>query len=322
MDKAKVIIAYPIGGEIIDYVKEHCELIDFDLNNPNRYEELKSKIKNAQGVIALGTPIDRALLEYSPNLKVVSNITVGYNNYDIEAMKEKGVIGTHSPGILDKTVADHIFALILATGRRIPSLDNFIKSGNWDSMENPSLFSKDINGAKLGIIGMGRIGEEVLKRAKGFEMEVKYFNRNRKIEIEKSMGIEYLEMDDLLKSCDFIVISTPLTDETFHLIGEDEFNLMKKDAILINTSRGPVVDEKALIKALQNKEIGGAGLDVFEQEPLAKDNPLLSMDNVVLSPHLAGGTKKTMDALAWNAAKCMVETLEGKIVDNIIPEMK
>lgn len=322
MDRPKVIIAYPIADEIMEYVKEHCELIDFDLENPNRYEELKSKIKYAEGVVALATPIDRELLNHAPNLKVVSNITVGYNNYDIEAMKEKGVIGTHSPGILDNTVADHIFALILATGRRIPELDKFVKSGSWDTMGNSNLFAKDIYGASLGIIGMGRIGEEVAKRAKAFNMDVKYFNRTRKLEFEKAQRITYLGMEELLMTCDFIVTSTPLTDETYHLMGEYEFGLMKTDAIFINTSRGPVVDEKALIKALQDKKIGGAGLDVFEQEPIAKDNPLLSMDNVVLTPHRAAGTKKTFEELAWNAAKCMVETLQGKTVKNIIPEMK
>ncbi len=322
MDKKKAIIAYPISDEIRNYVKDHCELIDFDLTNPNRYEELKSKIREAQGIIVLATPIDRDLLNSAPNLKVVSNITVGYNNYDIEAMKERGVIGTHSPGILDKTVADHILALILTVGRRINEQNDFIKSGKWNGMENSNLFSKDISGSQLGIIGMGRIGEEVAKRAKGFSMDVKYFNRNRKREVEESMGIGYLKMEDLLKTSDFIVISSPLTDETYHLIGQEEFSLMKEDAIFINTSRGPVVDEKALIKALENKEIAGAGLDVFEKEPLEKDNPLLLMDNVVLTPHLAGGTKKTMDALAWNAARSMVESLQGKRVDSIIPEMK
>lgn len=322
MTRAKVIIGYPLADEIIEYVKEHCDLIDLDLDNPNRYQEIKGAIKEAQGIIVLGTPIDKELLDHAPNLKVVSNITVGYNNYHIEAMKERKVIGTHSPGILDNTVADHIFALMLALARRIPELDNFVKSGNWNSMENAALFSKDISGAKLGIIGMGRIGVEVAKRAKGFNMDVKYYNRNRKVDLEESLNIAYLQMEDLLKTCDFVVVSTPLTDETYHLIGQKEFALMKEDAIFVNTSRGPVVDEKAMISALQRNEIGGAGLDVFEKEPIDKDNPLLDMKNVVLSPHLAGGTKKTMDALAWNAAKCMVETLQGQRVKNIIPEMK
>lgn len=322
MNKAKVIIGYPVADEIVEYVKDHFQLIDFDLTNPNRYRELKNNIKDAHGIIVLATPIDKELLKHAPNLKVVSNITVGYNNCEIDELKEKNVIVTHSPGILDNAVADHIFALILSAGRRIPELNDFVKSGKWDTMENSNLFSKDISGSKLGIIGMGRIGIQVAKRAKAFSMDVKYYNRNRKKDIEESMNIGYLEIDDLLKTCDFIVVSTPLTDETYHLMGEREFKLMKKDAIFINTSRGPVVDEKALIKALENKEIGGAGLDVFEKEPLEKDNPLLTMNNVVLTPHLAGGTKKTMDALAWNAARSMVETLEGKRVDSIIPEMK
>ena len=322
MNKAKVIIGYPVADEIVEYVKDHFQLIDFDLTNPNRYRELKNNIKDAHGIIVLATPIDKELLKHAPNLKVVSNITVGYNNCEIDELKEKNVIVTHSPGILDNAVADHIFALILSAGRRIPELNDFVKSGKWNTMENSNLFSKDISGSKLGIIGMGRIGIQVAKRAKAFSMDVKYYNRNRKKDIEESMNIGYLEIDDLLKTCDFIVVSTPLTDETYHLMGEREFKLMKKDAIFINTSRGPVVDEKALIKALENKEIGGAGLDVFEKEPLEKDNPLLTMNNVVLTPHLAGGTKKTMDALAWNAARSMVETLEGKRVDSIIPEMK
>ncbi len=323
MGKPKVLIGYPVKEEIQDFVKKHCEVVQLDYSKSITYEDIYEEIEDVEGAVVLITPIDEKLLERAKKLKVVSNITVGYNNFDIEAMKKAGVIGTHSPGILEDTVADFVMGLLIATARRITELNSFVKDGNWKKIENNNLMGHDVSGTKVGIIGMGRIGGEVARRCSlGFKMDVSYYNRSRKEAAEKEFGISYKPMEELLKESDFVVLLTPLTDETHHLMGEKEFSLMKKNAILVNASRGPVVDEKALIKALQEGEIAGAGLDVYEKEPLGQDNPLLKMDNVVLSPHIAAGTQRTFDNLAWNAARCMVRILEGKEPVNVVPEMR
>ena len=323
MVKPKVLIGYPVKDEIMEYVGEHCELVQMDYSKAITYDDIYERIDDVEGAVVLITPIDKKLLERGKKLKVVSNITVGYNNFDIEEMKKAGVIGTHSPGILDDTVADFVMGLLISTARRITELNSFVKGGSWKKIENNHLMGLDVSGTRVGIIGMGRIGEEVARRCSlGFKMDVSYHNRSRKEGAEEEFGISYKPMDQLLAESDFVIILTPLTEETHHLMGEREFSLMKKNAILINASRGPVVDEKALIKALQEERIAGAGLDVYEKEPMDGDNPLLGMDNVVLSPHIAAGTQKTYDDLAWNAARCMVRILEGEEPVNVIPEMK
>ena len=323
MAKPKVLIGYPVKDEIMEYVGEHCEIVPMDYSKAITYDDIYEKIDDVEGAVVLITPIDKKLLDKGRKLKVVSNITVGYNNFDIDAMKEAGVLGTHSPGILDDTVADFVMGLLISTARRITELNSFVKGGSWKKIENNHLMGLDVSGTRVGIIGMGRIGEEVARRCSlGFKMEVSYHNRSRKVEVEKEFGISYKPMDELLSESDFVILLTPLTDKTHHLMGDREFSLMKKNAILINASRGPVVDEKAIIKALHEKRIAGAGLDVFEKEPIEEDNPLLQMDNVVLSPHIAAGTQRTYDDLAWNAARCMVRILEGEEPVNVIPEMK
>src|SRR5690625_5037448 len=258
--------------------------------------------------------IDDELLNHAPRLKVVSNVSVGYNNFNVAAMKKRNVIGTNTPYVLDETVADLTFALILSTARRIPELDKLVKEGRWEpTKDDHEFFGVDVHAKTLGIIGMGRIGEAIARRAKlGFHMDVMYHNRNRKHDIESQLEIVYRDFDDLLKQSDIVVLMTPLTDETYQLIGEREFQLMKKSAIFVNVSRGQTVDEQALIKALQKGEIYGAGLDVFEQEPIQKDNPLLKMDNVVTVPHIGSATKQTRDAMGMRAAKNLVSALMDK----------
>ncbi len=323
MSKPKALLAYPVVKEIQDYLEEFTNLSTLDFSKPNTYEDVVAAIKDVEGAVVLGTRIDENLLSHGSKLKVISNITVGYNNFHIEAMKNRGVAGTHSPGILDNTVADFVMGLLIATGRRITELNSFVKEGKWTRIDNSHLFGKDISGSTVGIIGMGRIGEMVAKRCSlGFDMDVVYYNRSRKMEAEEKLGVRYVEKDELLKISDYVVLLTPLTDETYHILSHNEFSMMKKDAIVINASRGPVIDELALIEALKEGRIAGAGLDVYEKEPMDLDNPLLKMDNVITSPHISAGTQKTMNALAWNAAKSMVSFLVHKKAINIIPEMK
>lgn len=323
MSKPKAVIAYPVPQEVVEFVREHCDLKVLDFSKPVNLETIKDEISDAEGMVILGLRIDDQLLDHAPKLKVASNITVGYNNCDVEAMKSRNVLCTHSPGVLDETVADFVMGLLVSAARRLPELDTFTKEGRWVKGDMSELFGRDVHHSTLGIIGMGRIGEAVARRAKfGFEMDVIYYNRSRKEIVEKELGITYKPMDELLAEADFLVTLTPLTAATTHLIGEREFGLMKEGSFVINASRGPVIDEEALIKALQSGKLAGAGLDVFEKEPLPKDSPLLSMKNVVTTPHIAAGTHQTMANLAWTAAKSMVEVLETGTSKNIVPEMK
>ncbi|MDR7871551.1 MAG: D-glycerate dehydrogenase [Tissierellaceae bacterium] len=323
MRKPKVFIARQIPKEVEEYIGEYCEYEIWKGEPKANYNTILDKIQDAEGILLNLIRVDKNFLNHAPNLKVVSNYSVGYNNFDIEAMKNRGVIGTNTAGSLDETVADLILGLMISTARRIPELDRFVKEGKWENGIDEIFYGKDVNGSILGIIGMGRIGEEVAKRAKlGFNMDVYYYNRSRKFNVEESLGVKYIDFDSLLKISDFIVTMTPLNEETFHLFDEREFSLMKKDGIFINASRGKVVNESALIKALENKEILAAGLDVFEHEPLSEDSPLLNMSNVITLPHVGPSTQRTRDRMAMVAAKNMIQALMGEIPDNIVPEFK
>ena len=323
MDRPKVLITYPVPEDVVEYVSEHCECKILDFTKPVTLENIREEIRDVQGMVVLGLRIDDELLENAPELKVVSNITVGYNNCDLDHMMSRNVLCTHSPGVLDETVADFVVGLMVSAARRIPELDSLVKSGRWEKGNNEEHYGKDLHHSTVGIIGMGRIGEAVAQRARfGFEMEVCYYNRTRKNSVEEELGVRYLPMEELLQVSDYIITLTPLNDETRHLIGEKEFSLMKYGAYIINASRGPVIDESAMVKALQSGKLAGAGLDVFETEPLPVGSPLQSMDNVVTTPHIAAGTHQTMANLAWTAARSMVEVLQTGTSKNIVPEMK
>ena len=314
--KPKVYVTYPISEDVREFMTEYCNVKEWKKEGRIPREILLKEVADVDGLYTSGSSggnIDEELLAHAPRLKVISNVSVGYNNFDVEAMTQRNVIGTNTPYVLDETVADLAFALILSAGRRVVELDRFVKAGNWKSTTNYlETYGKDIHSATIGIIGMGRIGEKIARRAKfGFNMDVLYYNRNRKPEAEEKYGAHYCDLATLLTRSDYVVLMTPLTPETFHLIGEDEFKLMKKSAIFINVSRGQTVDEKALIRALQNGEIYGAGLDVYEKEPVAHDNPLLKMPNVVTVPHIGSATAKTEEAMAMRAAENIVAVLNG-----------
>ncbi|SKA78394.1 gluconate 2-dehydrogenase [Clostridium sp. USBA 49] len=322
MIKPKVYIEEKLPKKVLDYIGTYCEYEMWQGDGKISRKELLQKISDKDGIILMGRRVDEEFLNAAPKLKVVSNVSVGYNNFDLEAMKKRKIIGTNTPYVLDDTVADLIFGLILSSARRIPELDRYVKEGKWESKDSDNLFGIDVHHKNLGIIGMGRIGEKVAKRAKlGFDMEVFYYNRNRKKEAEEKIGAKYCDMNTLLKISDFIVLMTPLTKETYHLIDAEEFNLMKSTAIFINASRGQTVNEKALIEALKNKKIFGAGLDVFEIEPVKKDNELLNMPNVITLPHIGSATEKTRFDMAMLAAENLVKGVLGEKVPNIVPEL-
>jgi gluconate 2-dehydrogenase len=323
MNRPKVFINKPIPQEVENYIATYCDYSKWNLNETISRESLLKKLSDVDGLLTTGGKIDEELLSHAHNLKVVSNMSVGYNNFDLEAMKNKKVIGTNTPYVLDDTVADLIFGLILSTARRICELDSYVRQGNWTVSDEEVLYGTDVHLCTLGIIGMGRIGESVAKRAKfGFDMEVLYHNRNRKLNIEEKLGVKYSDFESLLKNSDFIVLMTPLTEATCNLIGYKEFELMKKSAIFINASRGQTVNEDALIDALQNKKILAAGLDVYKNEPINNDNPLLNMPNTLLLPHIGSATERTRFNMAMTAAENLIKALLHEVPPNIVPELK
>lgn len=282
-------------------------------------EEILTNAKDAHALwTMLSDNIDRTLIESLPNLKVISNFAVGYNNIDIEAAKDRSIVVTNTPGVLTETTADLAFALLLATARRITEVEQEIRSGNWDSWSPMQYTGMDVFGATLGIVGMGRIGEAVARRAKGFDMNVLYHNRSRKLDAEETYGFTYAELDELLKQSDFVILLTPLTPETKGLIGERELNMMKETAAIINVARGGIVDEQALYEALASKKIWAAGLDVFEQEPVPVDHPLLTLPNVTVSPHIGSASIRTRQAMMQMNAKDIEAVLENREPHNRI----
>ncbi|WP_068674823.1 D-glycerate dehydrogenase [Oceanobacillus sp. Castelsardo] len=314
------ILAYErVEKPVLNALKKHynvCFFKNIDINSdPNFIQSLKE----ADGIIGLGLPVTRDLLDRAPNLKIVSNVSVGYNNLDVDELTKRNIMATNTPGILTDTVADMALGLILATARRIPELDHYVKSGQWIESLTEEHYGIDVHHKKLGIIGMGRIGNAIAKRAHhGFDMEILYHSRTKKTEAEERFNATYKDLDDLLKEADFVCLITPLTKETEGLIGKREFQLMKKTAIFINASRGGTIVEQDLIAALKNKEILAAGLDVFEQEPINLDNELLTLKNVVTLPHIGSSSYETELKMSQLAAQNLENGLNGKRPPNLI----
>lgn len=326
MSKPKVYIAKRVPDEVLAYVSQHCDCQMWDGQGAPSREGLLAQLAEADGLLTAGGAVDQELLDRAPRLRVVSSMSVGYNHFDLAAMAARGVIGTNTPYVLDDTVADLAFALILASARRVAELDSFVKGGGWRKgagLTEESLFGMDVHHATLGIIGMGRIGEAIAKRAvHGFDMNLLYYNRSRRPETEQKFGARYVSLDELLAESDFIVLMTPLTPETTRLIRKEHFEKMKRTAFFINTSRGQTVDEEALIEALQSGLIRGAGLDVFDREPVDPDNPLLKLPNVVTLPHIGSATAKTRFDMAMLAAQNLVAALAGEQPPNVVSELK
>ncbi|MFS0655168.1 2-hydroxyacid dehydrogenase [Bacillus sp. 179-C3.3 HS] len=321
--KPHIFVAKPLPASFEEILKDHCTYEVWQSKEPIPKEVLFEKLQHADGLLTSGTKIDQELLDHAPKLKVVSNHSVGYDNFDLDAMRRKGVIGTHTPFTLDHTVADLAFALILSSARRIAELDRFIREGNWTTtVQEEELFGIDVHHKTIGIIGMGRIGEQVAKRAAhGFDMNVLYHNRSRNEKAESAYDAVYCTLDDLLTEADIIVLITPLTDETYHMIGEREFRLMKKTALFVNISRGETVDEQSLIQALKDGWIRGAGLDVFVQEPLQEDHPFKTMNQVTLAPHIGSSTELTRDAMLKRAIHNVIHAIDGKAPVDIVKEL-
>jgi glyoxylate reductase len=261
--------------------------------------------------------VNDELLDAAPDLKIVANFAVGYDNIDVPACSRRKVLVSNTPGVLSEATADQAFALILAVARRVVEGHTMVANNEWLGWAPTQLLGQDLMNRTLGIIGMGRIGQEVAKRALGFDMKVIYFNRSRHLEAEEKLGARYVDLPTLLKESDVISIHCPYSKETHHLIGENELKQMKPNAILVNTARGPIVHEAALVKALQEKQIWGAGLDVFEFEPKVTDE-LKTMPNVTLAPHLGSATEGTRNAMITLAAEAIIAVLNGRTVPHLL----
>ncbi len=327
-DRPKILVtqkvpdpAYPLLEAIGDVEANMAEGVIWP------YEELLRRGPAHDYIYSLLTDnIDARFLEAcaasNPRLKMVANMAVGYNNIDVEAATRLGIAVSNTPGVLSDTTADLAFALLMATARRIPEAERFLRAGKYKGW-GPLLFcGAEVHRSTLGLIGAGRIGKIMAKRASGFEMKVLYYDVYRMSpEDEAAYHMTYMPMDEVLQTSDFVSIHTPYMPSTHHLISERELKLMKPTAILINTARGPIVDEKALVKALQAKTIAGAGLDVFENEP-AVEPELLSMENVVLLPHIASASLQTRTLMATMASDNIVAHAQGKRPPNILnPEV-
>ena len=321
--KTKVLVTREVFDETLAYLSEHCDVESNQEDVALTPDALARRAAGKDGVIcAITDRIDAGILERCSRLKVVANIAVGYNNIDVAACTARGIIVTNTPGVLDDSTADLAWTLILAAARRATELERRLRAGEWTSWKLKQWLAVDVHHATLGVYGMGRIGQAIAKRAAGFEMKVIYHNRKRVDPgVESRLNAAYVSKEDLLRQSDFLVLQMPYSPETHHLIGAAELALMKPTAILINSTRGGVVDDAALVAALKGGVIRGAGLDVFEGEP-ALNPGFLALDNVVLLPHVGSSTETTRQAMAMTAARNAVAALKGEMPPNLVnPEV-
>ncbi|ALL65417.1 2-ketogluconate 6-phosphate reductase [Paraburkholderia caribensis MBA4] len=314
--KRKIVAYKPLPDDVLSYLQQHAEVVQADAA---QHDALVAALKDADGAIGASVKITPAMLDGAAKLKALSTISVGYDNFDVPDLTRRGIVLAHTPDVLTESTADTVFSLILASARRVVELADWVKAGEWQASIGPELYGVDVQGKTLGIVGLGRIGGAVARRAAlGFNMKVLYTNRSANAEAEQRYGARRVELDELLATSDFVCLQIPLTPETRHLIGASELRKMKRSAILINASRGQTVDENALIEALQTGTIHGAGLDVFDREPVDPNSPLLTMKNVVALPHIGSATHETRHAMARCAAENLVGALDGTLKINIV----
>ena len=320
--KPKVLVTRMLPQTALDLVSAHCQT---EVNRRDvRYtkKQLVEHLKGKVGMMCVLTDtIDAEVLSSNPNLNVVSNVAVGLDNIDVQAATRHGVMVTNTPGVLTETTADFAWALLLTTARRVVEGDRFVRTGKWKEWMFMGFLGTDLYGKVLGICGLGRIGTAVARRAQGFNMRILYTQRHRNEARERELDATYVDKMTLLRESDFVLLMLPLTSETRHYMGRKELSTMKRTAILVNAARGPIVDEKALVKALTSKRIAGAGLDVFEREPQV-ERGLLRLPNVVLAPHIASASMETRTKMACMAAENCVAGVTGRQPPNLVnPEV-
>ena len=310
--KPKVFITRPVGDEAIQMLAAHCEVACNPRDEPLTPDELAENLRQADGLMITGARLTADVIAQAPRLRAVSNVGVGYDNIDLAACTARRIPVTRTVGVVEEATADLAFGLLLAAARRLAEADRYVRDKQWRQWHWKLLWGTDVHQKTLGIYGFGRIGQAVARRARGFSMRVIYYSSRQASEtVERELGAQYVDCDALLAQSDFLSLHVPLTAATRHLIGAAELARMKPSAILINTARGPIADEEALVAALESRQIAGAALDVFEHEPHVHPT-LLSLPNVVLAPHIGSATGETRAAMARSAAQNLLDLLEGK----------
>lgn len=315
----KTVLAFSrVSPEMAERLQQDFNVIIPDPKKGDLNEQFNEALPHSHGMIGAGRKLGREQLESAKQLEVVSSISVGYDNYDVGYLTERGIMLTNTPDVLTESTADLGFSLIMSSARRVAELDAYTKAGNWKrSIEAPH-FGTDVYGKTLGIVGMGNIGAAVARRGRlGFNMPILYSGNSRKTAIEQELGAQFRTLDQLLAESDFVCLVVPLSEKTQHMISTRELSLMKKSAILVNIARGPIVDEPALIKALQDGTIRGAGLDVYEKEPLS-ESPLFQLSNAVTLPHIGSATDETRQAMADRAYTNLRAALLGEKPQDLV----
>ena len=315
----KIFITRRIPQKAVDFLSESFEVDYNDSDSMLPKEELIERVKGKDGVLCLLTDnIDSDVISSaSKQCKIFANYAVGYNNIDVKAASSEGIIVTNTPGVLDDATADLAWALLFSTARRVVEADRYVRDGKFDSWKATLFLGMDISKKTMGVVGSGRIGTNFAKKAKAFGMDIIYTSRHRSESFESETGGRYVSKDEIFRESDFVSLHVPLTEQTRHYVSEREFTMMKSSAVLINTARGPVVDEKALVKALESGQIWAAGLDVFENEPQI-EKELYSMDNVVLLPHIGSATVGTREEMGMIAARNIANVLDGKAPETCV----
>jgi lactate dehydrogenase-like 2-hydroxyacid dehydrogenase len=316
--RPKVLITRPIQQSVIEKISEHCEVQVHSVDEPMPAELLAAAMSDMDGVMPAGVRISKEIIVAAPRLRVVSTISVGYDNIDVEACSRRHILVTNSPGVLTEATADLAFALLLAAGRRVAEGDRYVRGGHWMHWEWNCLWGTEMHSRTLGLYGFGRIAQATARRARGFSMRILYHARHRvSASVEKEFGAEFVDRETLLRQSDFLSLHVPLTPETHHSIGAPELALMKPSALVINTARGPIIDEEALVQALQAGRLAGAGLDVFENEPRVHPG-LMAMDNVTMLPHVGSATAETRLRMALLASENLLAALRGERPPNLV----
>lgn len=321
MPKPKVYVTRELPGRSLEIIKKYFDAEVWPEYGPPPKQHIIEKAKDADALATLLTDkIDSEVFDAALKLKIVAQMAVGFDNIDVKEATKRGIYVTNTPGVLTETTADFAWALLMAVARRVVEADRYVRTGRWKVSWHPSmLLGRDVYGATLGIIGAGRIGAAVARRAKGFSMKILYYDVvPMPPEIEKELGAKRVDLETVFKESDFVSIHVPLTKETYHMVNEERLKLMKKTAFIVNNARGPVIDEKALYKALKEGWIAGAALDVFEQEPTSVDNPLLKLENVVVAPHISSASHETRSKMAEMVAENLVAFFQGKVPPNLV----